>query len=59
MVKVHDAVRVTSIEVSFTFQSHILARSKAQKFLGKLLWVCTANKVQGITLGNVCVCHLP
>ena len=39
MVKVHDAVRVTSIEVSFTFQSHILARSKAQKFLAKLLWV--------------------
>ena len=32
MVKVYNAVRVTRIEVSFTFQTHILARSKELSF---------------------------
>lgn len=32
MVKVYNVVRVTRIEVSFTFQTHILARSKELSF---------------------------
>ena len=43
------------MQVSFTSQSHILARSNDQKVLSKLLWACRINKEQGITLDNVCL----